>query len=145
MSVWRRTVGWLAEHLWLPVLMLDLAVAPGIGLCRWLSDKMLAGGKPCNWTRIGAQCGTCGGTHCVQSFLQGAFAEAFRQNPMVFCWILYAIVSGLLLNVGFVLGQKWAVTALKKMYSMSAFYVALAAYILFMVLRNLPLFLSWIG
>jgi len=145
LSFWRRTVGWLAERLWLPVLMLDLAILPGIPLCNRLLDRMLAVGKPCKWTFVGAQCGTCGGTHCAQSFLQGAFAEAFWHNPMVFCWILYAIASGLLLNVGFVLGQKWAVTALKKMYSMSAFYVALAAYILFTICRNLPLFLQWIG
>lgn len=142
--VFGRVIDHLKEHPWIPVIALDFMVIPGIVICKWLLRTMLAEGKPCRWTLVGAKCATCGGTHCVQSFLQGHFWDSFIWNPMVFCWILYGIVTGVLLNLCFVCNQRWAKSALKGMYSLTAFFVALGVYLLFTLIRNLPLLLELI-
>lgn len=129
-------------HPAIPVVLLDILVLPGIQIVKWVLQQMLAGEKPCKWTLVGAKCATCGGTHCVQSFLQADFFAAFFWNPMVFCWILYAIATGILLNLRFVFRQQWAGTILKRMYSLTAFFVGVGAYLLFTLVRNLPLLME---
>ncbi len=123
-------------------MVLDLAVIPGYFLCRWLLQVMLDGGKPCKWTLVGAKCATCGGTHCVQSFLLGDFLGAFSWNPMVFCWILYAIVTFILLNLRFLGRISWAGPILKGMYSLTAFFVALGVFLAYTLLRNIPFLIA---
>ncbi|MBQ7328899.1 MAG: DUF2752 domain-containing protein [Oscillospiraceae bacterium] len=118
---------------------MDAAVVPGIYVCRWLLQKMLDRGEPCKWTFVGAKCATCGGTHCVQSFLQGDLAASFVWNPMVFCWILYAIATGVLLNLRYVFHLRWAEHVLKGMYSLRVFYVGLGVFLLYTLVRNAPL------
>lgn len=111
---------------------------PGILLCRWLLQQMLDRGDPCKWTIVGAKCATCGGTHCALCFLQGDFAASFAWNPMVFCWILYAITTGIFLNLRFVFRVAWAGRALKAMYSLTAFFVGLGVFLLYTLVRNIP-------
>lgn len=122
----------------MPVYALDAAIIPGIYLCRWVLQEMLDRGEPCKWTLVGAKCATCGGTHCVQSFLQGDLAASFAWNPMVFCWILYAIATGILHNLRFVFHLSWAERVLKGMYSLTAFFVGLGVFLLYTLVRNIP-------
>ena len=124
------------------VVLLDLLILPGIWLGRLAVEGMFRRGKPCLWTLFGAKCGTCGGTHCIQSFLYGRVLEAFRWNPIVFCWILFAIATLVLLNALVLLRQRWAGKVLKVMWSMEALYVAVGSYLLFILLRNVPLLLK---
>lgn len=115
---------------------------PGTFLCRWLISVMFNVGKPCKWALVGAQCATCGGTHCIESFLYGRFLDAFTWNPMVFCWILYGILTFVLLNVRFVFRGRWAEVCLKKMYSLTAFFIGLGIYLGFTLVRNIPFLLN---
>ena len=140
-----KLLSWLANHTKTAVIVLDVIVISSVPLFKWLLGCMLAVDRPCSWTILGAKCATCGGTHCIQSFLQGAIWESFCYNPMVFCWILYAMATGLLLIFSVIFRQKWAFFALKKMYTMTVFYVTIAVYILFGVLRNFPVLFSLVG
>ena len=72
----------------------------------------------------------------------GRFLEAFRWNPLVFCWILFAIATVLLLNVLVLLRQRWAGKALSVMWSMEAFFVAVGSYLHFTLWRNVPVILE---
>ncbi len=138
----RRVAEVVKERPALLVSALDVAVIPGYFFCCWLLQVMLDGGKPCKWTQVGAKCATCGGTHCVQSFLQGDILESFFWNPMVFCWILYAIATWILLNLRFLFRMPRVGALLKGMYSLQAFFVALGVFLTYTLLRNIPFLIS---
>lgn len=127
------------------VLFVDALLIPGVLLGRWLVAVMYTVGEPCPWAAVGAQCATCGGTHCVESFLRFDFSGAFFHNPMVFGWILYAILTLVLLNVGFVLRCAWASRWLRGMYSLTAFFIGLGIYLGFTLVRNIPFLLNLIS
>lgn len=135
-------IRWIKAHPVPAVLTMDVVILPGIWLSRLAIMMMFRQGKPCPWTYFGAQCATCGGTHCIQSFLYGRFLEAFRWNPLVFCWILFAVATVVLLNVWVLLRKRWAGRALKVMYSMEAFFVAVGSYLHFAFWRNVPVILE---
>jgi len=124
------------------VVLMDLLILPGAWLGRLAVELLFRQGKPCPWTLFGAQCATCGGTHCVQSFLHGRFLEAFRWNPLVFCWILFAIATVLLLNALVLLRQRWAGTPLSVMRSMEGFCVIMDSYLHYACWRNVPVILE---
>ena len=111
---------------------------PGIFVGKWLVSGMFAIGKPCTWERFGAKCATCGGTHCVQSFLRGDFVDAFYWNPMVFCWILYGLLTAFLLNAQYLFRWQWAGKLLQYMYSFTAFLIAVGVYLLVTLIRLYP-------
>lgn len=135
-------IGWIRKHPVPAVVLTDLLILPGIWLGRLAVELMFRGGRPCPWTFFGMKCATCGGTHCIQSFLHGRFLEAFRWNPLVFCWILFAIATVLLLNALVLLRQRWAGKALKVMWSMEALFVAVGTYLQFILWRNVPVILE---
>ena len=132
-------IRWIKKHPVSAVLLMDALLLPGIWILRQTVTLMFRQGDPCPWTLFGARCATCGGTHCVQSFLYGRFLEAFRWNPLVFCWILFAVATVLLLNIWVLLHQHWGGKALKVMYSMEAFFVAVGSYLHFAFWRNVPM------
>ncbi len=99
---------------------------------------MLFSGKPCSWADFGAKCATCGGTRCVNSFLEGRFVDSFTYNPAVFICILYAVFTVILLNLLFVFKISFAKPILVKMYSLSAFFAVMGMLFLFTVVRNIP-------
>lgn len=135
-------IGWLRKHAAMAVVAMDLLILPGIWLGRIVVELMFRQGKPCLWTYFGAQCATCGGTHCIQSFLNGQFTDAFRWNPLVFCWILIGIITLVLLNAMVLLRQRWAEKILRAVYSMPGFFTLVGSYLLFAFLRNVPLFFN---
>jgi len=135
-------IRWMKEHPVSAVALMDLLILPGMLAAKLLLKLMFRQGKPCLWTFFGAKCATCGGTHCVQSFLEGRFLEALEWNPLVFCWILFAIATVLLLNVRVLLRRRWAGKALRVMWSMEAFFVAVGSYLHFTFWRNVPMLLE---
>lgn len=137
-------IRWIKEHPAPAVVILDLMILPGLWLGRVAVELLFRQGKPCPWTLFGAKCATCGGTHCIQSFLEGRFLEALRWNPLVFCWILFAIATVVLLNCLVLLKRRWAGKALGVMWSMEAFFVAVGSYLHFAFWRNVPLLLELI-
>ena len=122
-------------------LLMDLLIIIAIPLLRGIIDSMLKLGRPCSWTIIGLQCGTCGGTHCLESFLRLDFVGSFYYNPLVFSWIIYAILSVILANFAFLFKKNWAIVPLKHMYSEKVFWFALATYFLYSIFRNVKLFI----
>ena len=132
-------INWLRKHAAPVILAVDLLILPGIWLGRLVVELMFRQGKPCLWTYFGAKCATCGGTHCIQSFLHGRFQEAFQWNPLVFCWILIGIIMLILLNAWILFRRQWAGKIFRAMWSMPGFYTLVASYLLFAFLRNLPL------
>ena len=122
--------------------LFDILLIPACFLCHFLSEHMLIGGKPCTWTAFGAKCATCGGTRCVNSFLEGRFTDAFAYNPAVFIGILYVILTVVMLNLLFVFRKKFAKPILLKMYSLTAFFVVMGMLLVFTVVRNIPWIIS---
>lgn len=137
-----QVFSWLKNNPGKAVLVLDAMILPG--LCKQLIDVMFGIGNTCKWAMVGAMCPTCGGTHCVQSFLNGDFRMAFAYNQMVFGWILYGIFTVLLLNGCFLLHSKWAGRCLRKMYSLTAFLIGVGIYLGYTLLRNIPLLIELI-
>lgn len=130
-----RSIKRYSAHL---TVLFDILLIPACLFCRWLSEQMLFSGKPCSWERFGAKCATCGGTHCVNSFLDGRFADAFFYNPAVFVCILYAIITVILLNLFFVFKISAVKQVLMKMYSLTAFFTVMGMLFIFTLLRNIP-------
>ena len=116
----------------------DLAVIPGWFACKALIGYMMANGEPCDWTKVGAQCGTCGGTRCAQSLLSGDLTAAWEYNPFVFVCFVYLAVSAVLLNLWVVFGWDPAKKVLGKMYNLVTLFIWLGAFFLFVILRNIP-------
>ena len=121
--------------------LLDVLVAVLTVAGRFLTDYLLTfTNEPCDWTLVGAQCGTCGGTRCVNHILHGDIIGAFQLNPYVFLLLVYLLVALVLLNVYVFAKKQWAGNVLKKMFCLRAVIIILSAYFLFIILRNL----NWI-
>lgn len=127
---------YVSTHIKTFVAVIDILLLPICFMTKWLSEIMLATNNPCEWTKYGLRCGTCGGTHCVSAFMSGKLGEAFTWNPIVFAGICYGLVSILLLNAGILGKMELANKVLKKMYSLPVFFVSIGAYIAFTILRN---------
>ncbi len=117
----------------------DLMLIPAWIFCEWLSDRMLATNSLCVWARIGGKCVTCGGTHFVNSLLNFQFAEAWQHNEFLFILALYLVISLLLLNLYLLFDSAFAKKALRLLYNIPALILWLAGLILFLLVRNIPL------
>lgn len=120
------------------VIAMDLLFVPAFFLCRLLTQQMLELEAPCQWTLWGLQCATCGGTHCVQSFVHFDFAEAFSQNQLVFLFIILALVALVLLNLAFLFRIHWAQKAVRYLFSIPTVFILLGTSAIFILVRNLP-------
>lgn len=130
-------MGFFAKHKKKLTILLDVLLIIIVVGSRFLTDYLVTTNEPCDWTLVGAQCGTCGGTRCVNHLLNGDIVGAFQLNPLVFSFIVYVLFSVVLLHI-FVFGEKkWAGKWLTHMYSLKAFFIALGVYFLFIILRNL--------
>lgn len=131
-------MGFIKKHKKILTILLDVLLIAGLVASRFLTDYLVTTDEPCDWTLVGAQCGTCGGTRCVNHLLNGDIIGAFQLNPLVFSAIAYVLFSMVLLHI-FVFGEKkWAGNWLEKMYSLKAFFIGLGVYFLFIILRNIP-------
>lgn len=105
---------------------------------------MFQEGKPCAWAIVGLECGTCGGTHCVQSFVFGDILAAFRHNPLVFAWICFGILNVVLVDLWLLADRTWAKKTLRTVWSMPGFFIMVGTYLQFTFLRNVPALLQMI-
>lgn len=92
--------------------------------------------KPrCPWkTNFNIECAGCGATRMLESLLKMDFYQAFRFNPLLFILLIIFIIYGL-----YVLCCK----ILKKNYykiKERDWLIILILVILFMILRNIPMF-----
>lgn len=123
------------------ILVADALVIPALFFCEWLSDQMLATTSTCAWTLLGAKCITCGGTHFVNTLLNGQFVEAFNHNQYLFLLAIFFAVSFVLLNLYWLFDLRFAKAALKKMYNIPVLIIACVGVLAFLVLRNIPLWI----
>lgn len=119
------------------VSIIDIAIIPAGLFFKWLAGAMLSTNRPCSWTLFGLQCATCGGTRCVNYLLHGNIVEAFTMNPFIFCCILYAVVSLILLNILVFTDASFAKKALRIMYSWYSLAVGAVFYGGFFIVRNI--------
>ena len=68
---------------------MDVLLIPAGIICEKLTDNMLAVDDPCMWTLAGGKCATCGGTHFVNSLMNGHIIEAFHHNEYLFLLTVY--------------------------------------------------------
>ena len=125
------------------VIALDILLIPIMILCRLSTDGMLSQDHPCPWTYVGAQCGSCGGTRCVNHFFSGDIIGAFQLNPFVVICIFYLIFTVVLLNLLVFTKLTWPEKVLRKMYGIPALIISLSGYFLFTILRNIPWFIAF--
>ncbi len=125
------------------VIVCDLIIFRLMWVSGELVDFMMTNGKPCSWTLHGAKCGACGGTHCVKSLSEGDVIGAFVSNPMIFLCIIYLGVSVILINLAYVFKIKKVTKLLKVMYSEKMAFIILGMFIVYTILRNIPLYISW--
>ncbi|MBQ9938356.1 MAG: DUF2752 domain-containing protein [Oscillospiraceae bacterium] len=118
----------------------DLLLIPALIACERLSDRMLAKNATCPWNFFGGKCITCGGTHFVNSVLNFKFAEAFGHNQYLFVLAVFFALSFLLLNLHKLFGIQFAKRVLRKMYNIPMLIAGCVLMVLFVILRNLPLF-----
>ena len=128
-------MGFIAKHKKKLTLLLDVLLILILVGSRFLTDYLVTTNEPCDWTLVGAQCGTCGGTRCINHLLNGDIIGAFQLNPYIFLALIY--LSDRKRWNERVGGKQWAWSVLERMFSLQAFFVALGLYFLFLILRNL--------
>ena len=121
------------------ILIADALVIPALIFCEWLSNQMLATNSTCAWTLLGGKCITCGGTHFVNTLLNGRLVEAFNHNQYLFILAIFFAISFVLLNLYWLFDLRFVKAALGKMYSIASLIIACVGVLAFLVLRNMPL------
>ena len=124
------------------LLAADVLLIPGMFLCEKLSDLMLSQYSECAWLRFGGKCLTCGGTHFVNSVLNGQIAQAFNHNQFLFVLLLAMIAVYVLLHLDWLFSVKWAHKCLRWIFSIPSliFWIVLA--LGFFFVRNIPAFIN---
>ena len=120
------------------VILLDILLIPMMLGCKLVTGGMLTQDHPCSWTYVGAQCGSCGGTRCVNHLFSGDILGAIELNPFVVLCVLYLLFTVVVLNLLVFTKLNWPGKWLRKMYGMGALIISLSGYMLFTVLRNIP-------
>ena len=119
----------------------DVLLLPAMIFCEWLSDYMLSKPGECLWVILGGKCVTCGGTHFVNSILNGRIIEAFNYNQLLFVITIMAIIVWVLLHLDWFLSIGWAKKALKKVFSIPSLVFWSVAILVFFFARNMNLFI----
>lgn len=130
---------WIKKHKKAIILAADALLVLWTVICKPLTDYMLRAGEDCEWTKYGGRCLTCGGTHFVNTFVSGDFAEAFNHHQYFFLLTLFLLISLLLLNLYLLFGFKFSLKALRLMYNVPVLILWLWGFIAFFVIRNIPL------
>jgi hypothetical protein len=122
------------------LILVDVLAIPLGFFCHWLTTVMLAGDRPCAWTLMGGQCLTCGGTHFVNSLLSGHISQAWHHNEFLFVLTVLLLLSWVLVHCHLLGHARWAAKVLRVLYSIPSLIVAVSPMIVFLILRNWPLF-----
>ena len=124
------------------LLLADASIIPGCLLCKWLTETMLSTDRPCQWSYFGGKCISCGGTHFVNTLVQGKFAEAFMHNQFFFILSIVLAISFVLLHLAVLGNVEFAKQILRKIYSIPGLIIGGAGLIFFLILRNSYLFIA---
>ena len=119
----------------------DVLLIPGLIFCEWLSDRMLATTSTCMWTLLGGKCITCGGTHFVSDLTHFRILEALQDNPFLFALTVFLLLSLIFLHLWILFSLPVFKKLLKRMYSIPSLILWLSGMLVFLIIRNIPLFL----
>lgn len=123
------------------IIIMDVLLIPAGIICEKLTDNMLAVDDPCMWTLAGGKCATCGGTHFVNSLMNGHIIEAFHHNEYLFLLTVYLLVTIVLANIAVLAEKKMPAKILSHMYNVPAILTLCVLLLLFLILRNIPLWI----
>lgn len=117
---------------------MDILAVPFLILCERLSAFMIAQNSVCQWTLIGINCGTCGGTRMVNAILHGDFVKAFNLNQFLFLCTVYLAIGFIVMNLAWVFKVGFAKKLLKMMFGLKALLISIGLFVAFIVVRNIP-------
>ena len=123
------------------LLLLDVLTIPVGVLCYWLTTVMLSTDKPCSWTLLGGQCLTCGGTHFVNDLCNFRILDAWQDNIFLFILGIFLLISWIALNLWLLFGVSFCKKLLKIMYNIPTLLLWITGGLLFLLLRNIPVFI----
>ena len=86
--------------------------------------------------RLGIYCVGCGGTRFVYHLIHGRPWIAFQNNPYLFIFAIYAVISVVAMNVYLITGRKVHSRIVNKKWM----WFWIASGVVFFVLRNIPIF-----
>jgi len=132
---------WIKKHPKLTLIFADTLLLPGFFLCRWLTGQMLSTDRPCAMAAIGGQCITCGGTHFVSDLTHFRLLEALQDNPFLFALTVFLLLSLIFLHLWILFSLPVFKKLLKRMYSIPSLILWLSGMLVFLIIRNIPLFL----
>ena len=132
---------WFKKHDKLWLILANIAIIPEIFLCRWLTDNMLSSDKPCVWTMLGGKCLTCGGTHFVNDLCKFRILDAWQDNIFLFILGIFLLISWIALNLWLLFGVSFCKKLLKIMYNIPTLLLWITGGLLFLLLRNIPVFI----
>lgn len=118
--------------------LIDIFAVPALIFSEKLSAFMIAQNSVCQWTLIGINCGTCGGTRMVNAILHGEFVKAFNLNQFLFLCTVYIAIVFIVMNLAWVFNLGFAKKMLKKMVSLTALFTWLGLFVAFIAVRNIP-------
>lgn len=118
----------------------DIALIPGLLLCRLLTALMLSQETECLWLKFGGKCITCGGTHFVHCLVRGELQAAFWHNQFLFVLTVCLLLSYILLHLHWLGNVPFAGKVLRRVYSIPGLIVACAAMLGFFFARNIAVF-----
>ncbi len=130
-------IRWIKQHKPLALVIADAAfVVLWIG-SKLLSDYLLAHtNNVCDWTRLGAECLTCGGTHFASAFFGFDWIAAFQYNQLLFFTAIYLLLSYAIVHLMVFCRWEFTKTMLKWMYNIPVLIVYLSSLALFLIVRN---------
>lgn len=117
------------------VLLLDGLLLLGGILAKFLASAMIRWLPDCIFASMGITCPACGATRCVREFFSGNFSVAFGLHPFIFCLIWYLAAALVVLNIGFVLGQKHCQSIAKILLGYKAIIALAIVYAVFGLIR----------
>ena len=135
-------IGRIKKYKKLITIIFDVLLIPAGFICEKLTDVMLTTNELCLWVKVGGKCATCGGTHFVNAILNGHIIEAFHHNEYLFLLAIYFAVTIVLLNIVLLFEKKLPLKILKHMYNVPAVLILSVLLFLFIILRNIPLWIK---
>lgn len=120
------------------LLSIDILLIPALFLCEWISEQMLALPGACIWTTFGGKCITCGGTHFVNSLLNGQLIQAYHYNELLFIFAVIFLISYILLHIWWIGKSILAKRILSIIYSIPGVIILCLSLFLFLIIRNIP-------
>lgn len=132
-------IRWIKQHRKVLLLAGDGVLVLGWFVTKLLSEWLLTNTNTvCDWTRIGAECLTCGGTHFVNDFLSFRFVQAFHDHELMFITAVYLVISLVFVHLLVLFDLPFAKDALKRMYNIPVLIVYILGVAAFLILRNIP-------